>query len=46
VKLRKRKDSTSGPFKYRRAIGLTTLKTSLNFTADRETLQNRVLAAN
>jgi hypothetical protein len=46
VKLRKRKNSTSGPSKYRRAISLPTLKTSLSFTADRQTLQNYVLAAN
>jgi hypothetical protein len=34
------------PSKYRRAISLPTLETSLSFTAERKTMQSPVLAAN
>ena len=35
-----RKDNTSGPSKYRRAISLLTLETSLSFPTERKALQS------
>jgi hypothetical protein len=40
------KDGTAGPSKYRHAISLPTLETSLSFAAGRKIFPSRVLAAN